>query len=356
MTEGAHVRDATGAPGSRQEALRAAREAVALACRVTRAVQSRLEKIGEITKDDRSPVTVADFAAQAVVANHLQKTLHSANDRLHLVGEESTDLLRQAEQSGALSEVVRVVGEVWPGATEADVLAAIDSGDHNATADSYWTLDPVDGTKGFLRRGQYALALALIERGQVVLGVMGCPNLSPDLERSFDEPDPEGLIYFATRDGGTFVIPAMGERASPQAVRMDARAHDALWRIRVCESVETGHTKQDDTARIIEHLGGGGSPARLDSQCKYAVVARGQADAYLRLPTKKGYVEKIWDHAAGMIIAQEAGAIVTDIDGKPLDFSRGATLSGNRGIVCAHPRWHGRIIAAIEELQIRRPE
>jgi 3'(2'), 5'-bisphosphate nucleotidase len=120
--------------------------------------------------------------------------------------------------------------------------------------------------------------------------------------------------------------------------------------IRVCESVEAAHSKQDDTARIIAHLNAKSRPARLDSQCKYAVVARGQADAYLRLPTRAGYQEKIWDHAAGEIVATEAGAIVTDITGAALDYSRGATLSANRGIVCANRDLHGSLIAAIDAL------
>ena len=82
------------------------------------------------------------------------------------------------------------------------------------------------------------------------------------------------------------------------------------------------------------------------------VVARGQADAYLRLPTSYTYVEKIWDHAAGMLVAQEAGAVVTDIDGKALDFSRGAGLSANRGVVCAPPALHAALLGAITRLDI----
>ena len=88
---------------------------------------------------------------------------------------------------------------------------------------------------------------------------------------------------------------------------------------------------------------------RLDSQCKYAVVARGQAEVYLRLPSKKGYVERIWDHAAGALIAQEAGCVVTDVFGKPLDFSHGRGLEANKGVVVAPVALHGRIIAAIEK-------
>jgi 3'(2'), 5'-bisphosphate nucleotidase len=91
---------------------------------------------------------------------------------------------------------------------------------------------------------------------------------------------------------------------------------------------------------------------RIDSQCKYAVVARDQADAYLRLPTRKGYVEKIWDHAAGSIIATEAGAIVTDVAGQPLDFTRGTRLEANRGVVCASAGLHADLIAAIQRLGI----
>ena len=91
---------------------------------------------------------------------------------------------------------------------------------------------------------------------------------------------------------------------------------------------------------------------RLDSQCKYAVVARGQADAYLRMPTRKDYVEKIWDHAAGSLLAIEAGAVVSDVAGAPLDFTHGPRLEANRGIICAIAPIHGRIVKAIADLKL----
>ena len=72
---------------------------------------------------------------------------------------------------------------------------------------------------------------------------------------------------------------------------------------------------------------------RLDSQAKYAVVARGEAEAYLRLPTRADYREKIWDHAAGVLIVEEAGGTVTDITGRPLEFTHGRDLAANRGVI-----------------------
>jgi 3'(2'), 5'-bisphosphate nucleotidase len=147
-----------------------------------------------------------------------------------------------------------------------------------------------------------------------------------------------------------YELPADEPNAKPLHIRrLDKSPGEPIV---VCESVESGHSKQDDTARIMDLIGERGDPVRIDSQCKYAVVGRGQADAYLRLPTKKGYVERIWDHAAGSLVATEAGCFVTDIFGRALDFSQGRGLEKNLGIVCAPPRVHGLLIGAIEKLGI----
>ncbi len=323
--------------------LATARTAVAEAMRVARVIQGRIKHTPGLVKSDRSPVTVADFAVQALICLRLRAVL----GELLVVGEESAAMLRSEAAAAIRDAVTMAVRIVWPEITPEAVLAAIDAGTHDATAPAFWTLDPIDGTKGFLRGGQYAISLAYIERGQVTVGAMGCPNLSPDFDRSFADPDPVGLLYYARRAVGAWVTTPDGAPAGDQAVRCGTD-HGP---IRVCESVESGHSKQDDSARIVAALGGASTPLRLDSQCKYAVVARGQADAYLRLPTRADYVENIWDHAAGMLIAAEAGAEITDIDGRPLDFSCGKGLSRNRGIVCASPRFHARILEAIRDVQ-----
>ncbi|MCI0629399.1 MAG: 3'(2'),5'-bisphosphate nucleotidase [Phycisphaerales bacterium] len=322
----------------------AALNAVRSACGIARAVQSDLERVRQITKDDKSPVTVADFAVQAVVALALNEALGESP----IVGEEHSQALRTAEQRPVLDAVVEAVSQYRPGISAEQVLRAIDQCDHDASAESYWTLDPIDGTKGFLRGQQYAIALALIDRGRVVLGVMGCPNLPIDQSKPLDQADPNGAMYSAALGRGAFEHRLNGKAGSPR--RIHASTFKPSNPIRACESVEAAHSKQDETARVLSELGAAAAPVRLDSQCKYAVVARGQADAYLRLPTKKAYVEKIWDHAAGMIIASEAGAVVSDISGAPLDFTHGRQLEANRGIVCASAGLHGRIIEVIERL------
>ncbi len=319
-----------------------AEAAVEAASRATRAVHELPGEVSSLLKDDRSPVTIADFAAQAVVAMTLARATGAAP---HLVGEEHPSALEGDAGRPMLDAVTAAVRVVFRQATTDEVLEAVGHGTAEPNEAGFWTLDPVDGTKGFLRRQQYAVALAWIEHGVPIVGALGCPHLPPDPHGDVERADATGCIASAARGGGA-TLRAIGASAS------DARPiHAAAWSpgegIVCCESVESGHSKQDRTAAVLAACGSAAPPVRLDSQCKYAVVARGQAHAYLRLPTKAGYVERIWDHAAGSLVATEAGAVVTDIDGKPLDFSHGRGLERNRGIVAASAALHPRLIEAI---------
>lgn len=332
--------------------LEAARAAVFHACAVCRRVQKDLAGIGRMTKDDRSPVTIADFACQAVVARTLAEQLGAVT----LVAEENAAELRSQVATGdrRLSDMVlEALRPEWPGATLDEVLDAIDTGAGEPSSDDihgFWTLDPIDGTKGFLRGGQYAVSLAWIENGAAVMGYLGCPNLSKDFNRPFDDPDPHGTIYFASAGAGLYEAAADDTHEAPLHLRRLARAPDEP--LRLCESVDGSHTSHDAAGRIMERLGEMAEPSRLDGQGKYAVVARGQADVYMRLPKKSGYIERIWDHAAGAIIAMEAGLSVTDVNGKPLNFGCGRGLDQNRGIVVAEPALHGQLMQVIEELSL----
>ncbi|MFT5424357.1 MAG: HAL2 family 3'(2'),5'-bisphosphate nucleotidase [Phycisphaerales bacterium] len=345
----------------------AARLAVTRANAVCRQVQAALDDVRSITKDDKSPVTVADFASQAIVSITLRDELHSGDgSKLLMVAEETSGFLRDPDHAPHLAATLAAAREIFPDLTEEQMLDAIDLGNYNPldvgghSADTpFWALDPIDGTKGFLRGQQYAVALGLVEDARPVIGVMGCPNLPVDMSADLSEPDPEGCLYWAIRGDGVYETSATDPFA--ESIRITRLDHADGEPICVTGSVEKAHSNQGDMGRILEWITSEkgaevGEPVRLDSQCKYAVVARGQADAYLRLPAKKGYVEKIWDHAAGAMIAAESGAAVTDIFGRELDFGHGAQLEKNKGIVCAPPRLHGLMIAAIQALGIKEPE
>lgn len=313
--------------------LEVATKAVRAAAEVARGIQA---KIGPeaLEKKDKSPVTVADYAVQAMICCGLREAF--SDDPI--IAEEESQSLREPEQRPFLE---RIAAEI--GSSQDDVLAWIDRGDAKGYSDRFWTLDPIDGTKGFLRKQQYAIALALVEQGEVVVGALACPNLP------YEDGGAEGTLFCAVRGEGTRMQPLFTQ-AEGRVVRVSATG--AAEASRFCESVESGHSKHDDSAEVASRLGIHNPPLRIDSQCKYGVVARGEAEIYLRLPTRADYREKIWDHAAGALVVSEAGGTVTDVEGRPLDFKRGSTLAQNRGVVVTNGPLHERIIGILRDLGI----
>ena len=138
-----------------------------------------------LTKEDRSPVTVADFACQALVAHLLSRGFprRAAGGRRNAPALSGSRAPRKTWRRSPASST-RSASESSGTDQREQVCAWIDHG-QTEQASRFWTLDPIDGTKGFLRGDQYAIALALVENGQVQIGVLGCPNLvnadTPDL-------------------------------------------------------------------------------------------------------------------------------------------------------------------------------
>ena len=281
--------------------LKVAMSAVNKAAKLCRTVRTSLSDIPSIQKEDRSPVTLADFGSQALIGMEL----HKAFPDVPVVGEETSENLKNHP---ALSQkVMDLVNQENRKLTLPQVLEAIDIGAREPDyAARFWVLDPIDGTKGFLRGNQYAVALALIDNGSVVLGVLGCPNFPA---RSQNNASDKGCMVYATQGEGAWMKELDGETdASSISVDniKDGRA------ARFCESVESAHAAHDVHQEISSVLGITNPPLRLDSQVKYAAIARGDASIYFRLPRQKDYLEKIWDHAAGAIIVEEVQSFDPD--------------------------------------------
>eukprot|EP00904_Undaria_pinnatifida_P009804 jgi/Undpi1/5954/HiC_scaffold_2.g01228.m1 len=254
--------------------------AVHVASRVARELQEELCKQDAISKSDSSPVTVADFSVQAIVLGVLSRYFPGHG----FIAEETSPVLRRDPSS--LSSVLAVVSRVLGlDLTEAELCAAIDLGTrghgkhergHWGRGGRTWVLDPIDGTKGFLRGEQFCVALGLLDGGKAVAGILGCPNLPADDEHP-------------------------GQKSSGGAEAEEARC-----------------------GRGLSYY------VRTDSKNTPVYICAEQGGIYLRLP-RWGYVENIWDHVAGAVVIREAGGKVTDSRGEPLDFSLGGKLPRERG-------------------------
>ncbi|XP_052208350.1 PAP-specific phosphatase HAL2-like [Diospyros lotus] len=356
---------------------------VHLACSLCRKVQDGLVSTNTDqvkSKDDDSLVTVADWSVQATVSWILSEIFGSQN--VSIIAEEDVRTLSNAESAGLLDVVVSTVNECLAEAPKfglkkpdrtlgsSQVLEAIKRCNSNGgPVGRHWVLDPVDGTLGFVRGDQYAVALAMIEDGQVVVGVLGCPNypmrkewlnyhhqhyrtmskesLSPPLSWE------EGCVMYTRKGSGEAwmqpLITGDGKLEWPNvAERIQVSSIDDPALATFCEPAERANSNHSFTAGLAHSVGLRNQPLRVYSMVKYAAIARGDAEIFMKF-ARAGYKEKIWDHAAGVLIIQEAGGVVTDAGGRPLDFSKGLYLEGlDRGIVaCCGHSLHDKIIGAI---------
>ncbi|KAF2149338.1 3',5'-bisphosphate nucleotidase [Myriangium duriaei CBS 260.36] len=319
---------------------------------------------GTLSKSDASPVTIGDFGAQALLISALA---HAFPSDAIVAEEESSDLRDNAELRRTVWDLVKDVQldskeaeNLLGGAVKSDaaMLDIIDKGNSSGgNKGRIWALDPIDGTKGFLRGGQYAVCLALMVDGDVKVGVLGCPNLPVDdaaplsvnIGANASDEEGKGVLFGAVLGEGATSRPmTRGELQKETKIQM--KQIEDLKAATFCESVEAGHSSHGDQAEIASQLGITKASVRMDSQAKYASIARGAGDIYLRLPVRKDYQEKIWDHAAGDLIVREAGGEVTDAEGKRLDFGKGRTLAENKGVVAAPKQVHGKVLEVVKSV------
>jgi len=316
-------------------------QAVRQAALLVQEIQAELVT-GSLTKDDRSPVTVADFASQALVGHLLSQAF--PNDPL--VAEEDSSSLQLPQAAQSMEQVTHYVSRLTNRVDSQTVRQWIDHQRVDSAA-RFWTLDPIDGTKGFLRGDQYAVALALVIEGKVEISALGCPNLSDGCL-----PDFSGLgsLVIAVRNQGTWTT----SLATPGAYkRLEVSTQSDPVHARLLRSVESGHTNVGQIDTLAQNLGVQAEPVRMDSQAKYAVLAAGKGELLLRLlsPNKPEYREKIWDQAAGSLILEEAGGRISDIAGKELDFTTGRMLTRNRGILASNSRLHSVFLDALRDME-----
>lgn len=230
---------------------------IALAKRAGREIiEVSAQTIDVQTKSDHTPVTNADLAASQLIIEGLQ----AITADLPVLSEESPDLPFSERQS-------------WQ---------------------RYWLVDPLDGTREFIdNNGEYSINIALIDRHEVILGVIYAPV--------------QGVLYYACKGQGAWKIDHVN---APRAIHVCARARQPL--IVTCGN----NCHLDPRYEHFIHKLGEVQFFAMGSSLKSCLVADGSADLYARLgPTSE------WDTAAAQCIVEEAGGQLTDTSLKPLRYN-----------------------------------
>jgi 3'(2'), 5'-bisphosphate nucleotidase len=297
-----------------------------------------LDSPEKMEKAGKEPVTIADYGAQAVVLRTIQEHYPQDAALAEEWGDEFIALATEEQRAAVLRHVGQAVGR---DCTLDEVRGWLDFG-RGGSGERVWVVDPIDGTKGFLRGDQFAVAVALLINGDPVVGALACPLMpyhiaQPDAER--------GVVAAAVRGQGASLESLRGGETRPIRVsKADAGSARAV------ESIE--HSDHSFSADVFRKAALGGQLVRMDSQAKYLAVADGRADVYLRQSRSEDYREKVWDHAAGMLIVEEAGGRVTDLSGKALEFTHGSTLAANQGILATNGILHDELLEAIQAAEV----
>jgi 3'(2'), 5'-bisphosphate nucleotidase len=286
----------------------------------------REETFNRMIKEDRTPVTIADFTAQALICDILNNTFPDDP----IVAEEESNTLKEDPDSEFSQSVLRYFNKYNDG----DLTRIIDlvSLGNSDVSTRFWTVDPLDGTKGFIRGGHYSIAIALVEHGKVVAAALGCPTWEPF------------TVFSAVRGHGAF------KTTDPETgpVKIEQKPEAAPKRF--VQSLEHTTGNKPLHQSIAEKLTITDDPLQVDSQLKYLMVALKQASVYLRIPAGKNllYKEKIWDHGAGSLICQELGGTVTNRYGDELNFSQ-RTFPAGAGVCASIDTDHTQIVKTIEQ-------
>ena len=215
---------------------------------------------GTESKGDHSPVTTADLAAHQVLINGLAD----------------------------LTPDIPVVSE--------EDAASVELG---KSAKTYWLIDPLDGTKEFIKRnGEFTCNLALIDNKQTTLGFVTVPA--------------KGDLFV----GGTD-IPSTAEAQGSDPQRIGHSKREGLTRV-----VASKSHLNDDTQAFVDAIEGEVGIVQAGSSLKFLKIATGEADIYPRLaPTCE------WDTAAAHAVLNGAGGEVTQANGEPMVYGKDEILN-----------------------------
>lgn len=338
------------------------------------------------TKADSSPVTIADFAAQALLIS----AIHAVYPNDQFLGEESADALRSnapladrvwelvqraktlhAERTQNGSAHAQGAQTLEFPASKEEMFELIDrggKGEQTATG-RVWVMDPVDGTATFMQGQQYAVCLCLLVDGKQAVGVIGCPNLAFDVKGPLgqsrvheDLVDEEGfgVVLSAVKGQGTFVR-KMTESGWGEArkVELSELPEKKLERLNFVEST-LGKTSlsQEEHKAVCEQLGAPWPGTVIwAQQVKHVALALGSTDVMVRIPKTVDRFTCVWDHAGGHILYTEAGGLIKDFNGGDVDFAQGRHIAGERnyGMIAALPSVFEQVERAVKDVLARRP-
>ncbi len=272
-------------------------------------------------KSDQSPVTLADFASQLYIISKLKQ--HFPNDEI-IAEEENFEFIDLKAENlikrcfNELSfEKLKIIKEII--------------GFKGKSSERQWTIDPIDGTKGYQKGLLYAIGIGFMVKSTPRVCAIAVPNYNEKLLAIFSAEENQGAQ--ASYDDKDFKLIRVNQNEVIQNIRLCHSLHyDQPWVLNFAKKIGIKHFIQ------------------IDSMAKFCMVAEGTADLYIK-PLDENH-SFTWDFMPGDLIVREAGGEVTDLNGAPLKFNNGMCLWTAPGIIASNSVLQKKILELYKINQI----
>ncbi|MFO8017210.1 MAG: inositol monophosphatase family protein [Promethearchaeia archaeon] len=266
----------------------------------------------ELRKQDKTPVTLADWASQIYIISQLKESF--SNDQI--IAEEDSSVL-----ISTLSSNIRKCYLDLNVTIESNLKSILNY--RGSKSQRKWTIDPVAGTRGFcLPNGIYCIAIGFMIENDPKVCAIHIPNYKDGTPATFRAIKNAGA--YASYKGGEFQKIHVSSRSKLDSARMCQSKHNSAPEI----------YKFADMVGISDKL-------VIDSMAKYCKIAEGSYDFYLR---QSNFYNGSWDFVPGNLLVQEAGGNMTDLKNNSLQFHEECCILSAPGFLASNDMLHDRIL------------
>lgn len=269
-------------------------------------------------KKDKSPVTLADFASQIFILSQLKEKFYE-------------DQIFAEEESSLVSKDIEVLIKKCLKDNNFKLNEEFSSllNYRGPQSRRQWIVDPIDGTKGYLRGLSYAVGIGLMENSDPKICAIGVPNYKNE----------ELAIFIAEHGKG-----AQASYGDKEFTPIHVSHENNLSSSIMCQSLH--HNKQWIN-KLAEMLGAN-KIISMDGMGKFCMVADGSADFYVR-EMNLDYSFS-WDYMPGDLLVREAGGTITDLNYKSLTFKEDKCKWTEPSLIASNGILHDNIISNIKKL------
>jgi len=271
-------------------------------------------------KQDQSPVTLADFASQIYIISKLKNNFPEDS----IIAEESFS----SEVNLSSKKIIYSCYDELNLSLKPNFKDILNY--RGPASETRWSIDPIDGTKGYQESLSYAIGIGLISKNEKIFSIIGVPNYSNN----------QIAIFYANKGRG-----ARASYGNREFNPIKISEKENIKQYTLCHSLHYDEPWVMELSKIM----GIKTYKQLDSMAKFCMIADGSADLYIKPMNETRSF--IWDFLPGHLLVTEAGGIVTDLMGKIPEYVNDKCLISAPGLVVSNGKSHDQIIEIIKNNQ-----